>query len=71
MHLADGLNIPSLVLFVHSEQDLANWHSVHPLSVNLMAEPGVPTDVNRLDWERVEEGVERFSRAVAMPRCEV
>lgn len=64
VHIADGLGIPSLVLFVHSPDDLANWHSVAPGSINLMAKPSVPIDANALEWNAVDKGIETLCSRV-------
>ncbi|MGR2736836.1 glycosyltransferase family 9 protein [Billgrantia sp. Q4P2] len=67
VHLADGLAVPSMVLFVPTPVDVIHWGSVHPGSVNLMAEPGVPIDVNRLDWTLVERELHAFTTALGDP----
>lgn len=65
VHMADGLGIPSFVLFPYDPDDRDDWHSRHPDSVNLLAEPGDPLDVNRLDWASVEGELARFTATVA------
>lgn len=60
VHMADGLDVPSFVLFPYDPADRDDWHSRHPLSINLMAEPCEPLDVNRLNWKEVERELSRF-----------
>ncbi len=60
VHLADGLDVPSFVLFPYDPADKDDWHSRHPDSSNLLALPGAPLDVNRLDWKEVEQALEAF-----------
>lgn len=67
VHMADGLGVPSFVLFPYDPADRDDWHSRHPLSVNFLAEPSEPLDVNRLDWSEVERELARF--AAELKRC--
>lgn len=60
VHMADGLGVPSLVLFPYDPADRDDWHSRHPGSINLMARPSTPLDVNSLDWEEVERALVTF-----------
>ncbi|APX92959.1 hypothetical protein BWR19_08455 [Halomonas sp. 1513] len=60
VHMADGLGVPSLVLFPYDPADRDDWHSRHAGSFNLMAKPSVPIDVNALDWDEVQRAVETF-----------
>lgn len=39
VHIADGLGIPSFVLFPYDPIDRDDWHSRHPASINFLAEP--------------------------------
>ena len=60
MHIADGLGIPSFVLLPYAPNEMAVWHSRHPLSVNLLATPSDPLDVNYLDWNRMDKEMMHF-----------
>ena len=60
VHIADGLGIPSFVLFPYAPNEMAVWHSRHPLSVNLLATPSDPLDVNYLDWNRMDKEMMHF-----------
>jgi ADP-heptose:LPS heptosyltransferase len=64
VHMADGLGVPSFVLFPYDPVDRDDWHSRHPLSVNFLAEPSEPLDVNRLDWARLETELRAFIAAL-------
>lgn len=64
VHMADGLDVPSFVLFPYDPADRDDWHSRHPLSVNWLAEPSDPLDVNQMDWPRAEAALEAFCQAV-------
>ncbi len=64
VHMADGLGVPSFVLFPYDPVDRDDWHSRHPLSINMLAEPSDPLDVNRLDWTLVEKQLDAFVRAL-------
>lgn len=64
VHMADGLDVPSFVLFPYDPADRDDWHSRHPLSVNWLAQPSDPLDVNQLDWVRAEAALEAFCQAV-------
>ncbi|MCE8002205.1 glycosyltransferase family 9 protein [Billgrantia ethanolica] len=67
VHIADGLGIPSFVLFPYSPGEMAAWHSVHSRSINLMGLPGEVDDVNRLDWEALDNQLQRFLDAALAP----
>ncbi len=60
VHIADGLGIPSFVLFPYGPGEVSAWHSVHPYSANLMGLPGEVDDVNRLDWSELEKELHLF-----------
>jgi len=60
VHMADGLGVPSFVLFPYDPDDRDDWHSRHPASINLLSLPGDPQDVNRLDWRTVERELDAF-----------
>lgn len=64
VHMADGLDVPSFVLFPYDPVDRDDWHSRHPHSVNFLAEPSQPLDVNQLDWVRLEEQLIMFTQAL-------
>ncbi|PMR73041.1 glycosyltransferase family 9 protein [Billgrantia endophytica] len=65
VHIADGVGVPSFVLFSYGPSEMSAWHSVHPLSVNLMSQPGEVNDVNRLDWQEVDRALASFLTRVA------
>ncbi|MFQ3787554.1 glycosyltransferase family 9 protein [Halomonas sp. A29] len=67
VHIADGLGIPSFVLFPHGPGEMAAWHSVNPRSINLMGLPGEVDDVNRLDWDELDGLLERFFHDALAP----
>lgn len=64
VHMADGLDVPSFVLFPYDPADRDDWHSRHPLSVNWLAEPSDPLDVNQLDWAGMEAALAAFCKAM-------
>lgn len=68
VHIADGLGVPSFVLFPYGPGEVSAWHSVHPLSVNLMGLEGDIDDVNRLDWAEVETRLRAFLAKAAEPQ---
>lgn len=67
VHIADGLGIPSFVLFPYGPGEMAAWHSVNPRSINMMGLPGEVDDVNRLDWEQLDAGLKRFLDEALVP----
>ncbi|WP_086508869.1 glycosyltransferase family 9 protein [Billgrantia desiderata] len=67
VHIADGLGIPSFVLFPYSPGEMAAWHSVNPRSINLMGQPGEVDDVNRLDWDELDRQLKRFVHTALVP----
>ena len=64
VHIADGLGVASFVLFPYGPGELAAWHSVHPLSVNMMGLQSAVDDVNSLDWNEVEQNLKMFIKKV-------
>ncbi|MFY0991654.1 glycosyltransferase family 9 protein [Halomonas sp. C05BenzN] len=60
VHLADGLGVPSFVLFPYDPADRDDWHSRHPRSINFLSEPADPLDVNHFDWRRLKAELARF-----------
>ncbi|QJQ96540.1 MULTISPECIES: glycosyltransferase family 9 protein [Halomonadaceae] len=60
VHLADGLDVPSFVLFPYDPADRDDWHSRHPGSINFLAEPSTPLDVNQLDWMSANTQLHHF-----------
>lgn len=69
VHMADGLGVPSFVLFPYDPPDRDDWHSRDPRSVNFLAEPADPLDVNRLDWRTLVPELETFCRRLRQERC--
>lgn len=67
VHVADGLGVPSFVLFPHDPVDRNDWHSRHPASFNLLARSGPLLDVNQLDWDEVEVDLKRFCASLSQP----
>jgi ADP-heptose:LPS heptosyltransferase len=69
VHMADGLDVPSFEIFPHDRTSYEDWHSRHPRSTSLLAEPSDPLDVNCLDWTRVEEALGEFAASLNQPKA--
>ncbi|QHC50276.1 hypothetical protein EKK97_12740 [Billgrantia tianxiuensis] len=70
VHIADGLGVPSFVLFPYDPADRDDWHSRHPLSVNMLAQPSEPLDVNQLDWDEVKKQLSWFTSELGVSKLD-